>query len=220
MISRLQKLVFLLFLTPGFAFAGDAESGKTLYGTCVACHGANAEGNAALLAPGLAGQSESYLIRQLWDFKNDKRGADSNDTAGAQMRPMASVLADGEAIANVAAYLAALPANKPVATVDGDVENGEKHFTNKCGACHGGKGWGNEALFTPRLTVIGDTYLVRQVKNFQNGVRGAHEDAKFGKQMKMMSIVVTDQELNDIAAFLNAQSLRTPYSVRWLRLAE
>jgi hypothetical protein len=40
----------------------------------------------------------------------------------------------------------------------------------------------------------------------QRGVRGAHEDAKFGKQMKMMSIVVTDQELNDIAAFLNAQS--------------
>lgn len=206
MTSRLQKLVFLLLLSPGFALAGDAEAGKALYATCVACHGANAEGNAALLAPGLAGQSESYLIRQLWDFKNGKRGADSNDTAGAQMRPMAAVLADGEAIANVAAYLASLPANKPVATVDGDVDNGEKHFTNKCGACHGGKGWGNEALYTPRLTVIGDSYLVRQVKNFQKGVRGAHEDAKFGKQMKMMSIVVTDQELNDIAAFLNAQS--------------
>jgi cytochrome c oxidase subunit 2 len=56
------------------------------------------------------------------------------------------------------------------------------------------------------LTVVGDSYLVRQVKNFQTGVRGAHEDAKFGKQMKAMSILVTDQELNDIAAFLNEQS--------------
>ena len=70
----------------------------------------------------------------------------------------------------------------------------------------GGHGWGNEALFTPRLTVVGDVYLVRQVKNFQKGVRGAHEEAKFGKQMKMMSVLVTDQELNDIAAFLNEQS--------------
>ena len=69
MTSRLQKLVFLLLLSPGFALAGDAEAGKALYGTCIACHGANAEGNAALLAPGLAGQSESYLVRQLWDFK-------------------------------------------------------------------------------------------------------------------------------------------------------
>ena len=206
MTSRLQKLVFLLLLSPGLALAADAEAGKTLYGTCVACHGANAEGNAALLAPGLAGQSESYLIRQLWDFKNGKRGADSNDTAGAQMRPMALALADGEAIANVSAYLASLPANVPVATVEGDAENGQKQFTSKCGACHGGQGWGNEALYTPRLTVVGDSYLVRQVKNFQNGVRGAHEDAKFGKQMKMMSIVATDQELNDIVAFLNEQS--------------
>jgi len=44
MTSRLQKLVFLLLLSPGFALAGDAEAGKALYGTCVACHGANAEG--------------------------------------------------------------------------------------------------------------------------------------------------------------------------------
>ena len=206
MISRLQKLVFLLLLSPGLALAANAEAGKAVYGTCVACHGANAEGNSALLAPGLAGQSESYLVRQLWDFKNGRRGADPDDTAGAQMRPMAMALPDGEAIANVAAYLASLPANVPVATVDGDAENGQKQFTNKCGACHGGQGWGNEALYTPRLTVVGDSYLVRQVKHFQTGVRGAHEDAKFGKQMKAMSILVTDQELNDIAAFLNEQS--------------
>jgi len=206
MISRLQKLVFLLLLSPGLALAANAEAGKAVYGACVACHGANAEGNPALLAPGLAGQSESYLVRQLWDFKNGRRGADPDDTAGAQMRPMAMALPDGEAIANVAAYLASLPANVPVATVDGDAENGQKQFTNKCGACHGGQGWGNEALYTPRLTVVGDSYLVRQVKYFQTGVRGAHEDAKFGKQMKAMSILVTDQELNDIAAFLNEQS--------------
>jgi cytochrome c oxidase subunit 2 len=91
-------------------------------------------------------------------------------------------------------------------TVTGDVQNGQTLYTSKCGACHGGHGWGNEALFTPRLTVLGDVYLVRQVKNFQKGVRGAHEEAKFGKQMKMMSVLVTDQELNDIAAYLNEQS--------------
>jgi cytochrome c553 len=202
-----SRIFLFLALLPGFAAAaGNIESGEALYKTCIACHGANAEGNAALLSPGLAGQSESYMIRQLWDFKNGKRGTQEGDVAGAQMRPMAAVLADGQAIADVAAYLASLPPNKPPATIEGDAENGQKQFTSKCGACHGGKGWGNEALYTPRLTVVGDTYLVRQVKNFQTGVRGAHKEAKYGQQMKMMSILVTDQELNDIAAFLNAQA--------------
>ena len=206
MNSRPQKFVFLLFLLPGLALASNLDSGKALYDTCVACHGANCEGNAQLLAPGLAGQSESYLTRQIWDFKNRRRGAAPDDTAGAQMLAMADTLEDGSAVTNVATYLASPPANEPPATISGNVENGQKQFTSKCGACHGGQGWGNEALFTPKLTVIGDSYIIRQVENFQNGVRGVHQDAKYGKQMAMMAKVVSEQELNDIVAFLNEQS--------------
>lgn len=200
--------IFLLtaLILPGLAVAGDDVPGKAEFQTCIACHGANGEGNQALNAPGLAGQSESYLARQLWDFRSGKRGKEPGDTAGAQMLPMAEALPDGEAIANVAAYIAALPAAKPAATVEGDVVNGQKQFTSKCGACHGGQGWGNEALFTPRLTVIGDWYLIRQVSNFQESMRGVHEDSKYGKQMAMMAKTVTADELNDIAAFLNEQT--------------
>ena len=186
--------------------AGDAEAGKALYEPCIACHGPNAEGMPALNSPGLAGQSESYLMRQLWDFKKGNRGAAEGDTIGAQMRPMAMTLPDGQAIANLAAYLASLPPSKPAATVEGDTDNGRKLYTSKCGACHGGQGWGNEALYTPRLTSVGDAYLIRQVKNFQNGLRGAHKDAQYGKQMAMMAKVVTEDELLDIAAFLNEQA--------------
>jgi cytochrome c oxidase subunit 2 len=190
-------------LLPFAAQAGDAEAGKALYEPCIACHGPNAEGMPALNSPGLAGQSESYLMRQLWDFKKGNRGAAEGDTIGAQMRPMAMALPDGQAIANLAAYLASLPPSEPAATLDGDANNGQKLYTSKCGACHGGQGWGNEALYTPRLTIIGDAYLVRQVRNFQDGLRGAHQDAQYGKQMAMMAKVVTEDELLDIAAFLN-----------------
>ena len=192
-------------LLPFAAQAGDAEAGKALYEPCVACHGPNAEGMPELNSPGLAGQSESYLMRQLWDFKKGNRGAAEGDTIGAQMRPMAMALPDGQAIANVAAYLASLPPSKPAATIEGDTDNGRKLYTSKCGACHGGQGWGNEALYTPRLTTVGDAYLIRQVRNFQNGLRGAHKDAQYGKQMAMMAKVVTEDELLDIAAFLNEQ---------------
>ena len=196
----------IVVLLPVAAQAGDAEAGKALYTPCVACHGPNAEGMPALNSPGLAGQSESYLMRQLWDFKKGNRGAAEGDTIGAQMRPMAMALPDGQAIANVAAYLASLPPSKPAATIEGDADNGQKLYTSKCGACHGGQGWGNEALYTPRLTIIGDAYLIRQVNNFQDGLRGAHKDAQYGKQMAMMAKVVTEDELLDIAAFLNEQA--------------
>lgn len=205
MISRLQTLVFLLLLSPCFALAGDAEAGKALYGTCVACHGEHGEGNQALNAPGLAGQSESYLNRQLWDFKKGVRGKEPGDTAGAQMSPMAATLADGTAVADVAAYIASMPKVKPTATIEGNAENGQKQYVSKCGACHGGQGWGNEALYTPRLTVVGDWYLMRQVLNFQESMRGVHEDSKYGKQMAMMAKTVSEEELRDIAAFLNEQ---------------
>ena len=204
-LSLLSLIIAALLPTAALA-AGDAEAGKALYAPCVACHGANGEGNPALNSPGIAGQSESYLARQLWDFKKGNRGAAEGDTIGAQMRPMAMELPDGQAIASVAAYIASLPPSDPAATVEGDADNGRKLYTSKCGACHGGQGWGNEALFTPRLSIIGDAYLIRQVKNFQNGLRGAKQDAQYGKQMAMMAKVVTEEELVDIAAFLNEQA--------------
>jgi cytochrome c553 len=201
-------VVFIALVLPGLAFAiespaGDPEAGKAFYGACIACHGSDGQGNPTLNSPGIAGQSQSYLMRQLWDFKKGNRGAKPGDMFGAQMRPMAMALADGVAIANVAAYIAALPTTTPPATIDGDVANGEKQYISKCGACHGGQAWGNEALFTPRLTIIGDAYLIRQVQNFRSGLRGAFENAKYGQQMAMMAKTVSDEELNDIVAFLN-----------------
>ena len=203
MIRQLLVYLILAVSLTATALAADVEAGKKLYATCVTCHGPNAEGIATLNSPALAGQSESYMIRQLWDFKKGNRGAADGDTIGAQMRPMAMTLQDGEAIANVAAYLAALPPNKPPATVEGDAANGQTLFNSRCGACHGGKGWGNEVLHTPRLNSIGDSYLMRQVENFQDGLRGAHKDTHHGKQMAMMAKSVTTEELTDIAAFLN-----------------
>lgn len=190
-------------ITEAEAASAALDKGKALYTPCITCHGANGEGNAALNAPGIAGQSETYLVRQLWEFKKGLRGAEEGDLSGAQMRPMAMALPDGTAIANVAAYVSSMPATTPPATVEGDVANGEKQYVSKCGACHGGKGWGNEALYTPRLTMLGDAYLIRQVKKFQEGMRGTQDESTYGKQMALMAKAVSEEELNDIAAFVN-----------------
>lgn len=88
--------------------AGDPVKGKALYATCGACHGANAEGLEALNAPKLAGQEEWYIVRQLENFKSGARGSNPKDTYGMQMAPMAQILPDAQAMADVAAYIKTL----------------------------------------------------------------------------------------------------------------
>ena len=64
--------------------------------------------NKALNGPRLSGQHDWYLVRQLQNFKSGIRGGDSKDAFGAQMRPMAALLADEQAMKDIAAYIATL----------------------------------------------------------------------------------------------------------------
>lgn len=89
---------------------GDPVRGRQQFQLCVACHGPEGRGNAALGAPALAGRSDWYLLRQLADFRSGRRGAGSGDAFGAQMQGIASALADDAALEDVVAYIAALPA--------------------------------------------------------------------------------------------------------------
>jgi len=87
---------------------GDIAAGKTAYAICQACHGPTGGGNQALNSPGLTGQHDWYVVRQLKNFKAGIRGTKSGDTYGMQMRPMAMTLVNDEAIKNVAAFIATL----------------------------------------------------------------------------------------------------------------
>ncbi len=88
---------------------GNAEGGKATYDlVCVACHGDQAQGNAQLNAPKLAGQEPWYIARQLKNFKEGVRGSDQRDLFGMQMRPMALTLKGDQDIANIVAYISTL----------------------------------------------------------------------------------------------------------------
>ncbi len=84
---------------------GDPAKGAARYTTCSACHGARAEGNYALQAPALAGQSDWYLKRQLENFRGGLRGEHKQDTYGHQMVLMARSLQDEQSVNNLLAYL-------------------------------------------------------------------------------------------------------------------
>ncbi len=191
--------------TPKAEPAGNADAGKALYATCAACHGQNAEGMTNLNAPALAGQETYYVRQQLNNFRNDLRGVHENDAFGAQMAPMAKILADDEAVENVAAYISSLPAIKPEITVEGNVGNGENYYNMICGACHGKGAMGNEALFSPKLTGIQDWYLETQINNFRAGIRGTTEGDPHGAQMQQIAEAIPDdQTVKDVIAYINS----------------
>jgi cytochrome c oxidase subunit 2 len=183
------------------------ETAKTTYLACAACHGDTAQGNAELGAPALAGQGAEYLQRQLQHFKSGVRGGDPRDSQGAQMKAMAAPLTDGD-ILLLSEYLAALPQALPVAQSEGDLKNGNNYFQATCGACHGGKAEGNPGLNSPALVILDAAYLKSQYKNFQLGIRGAHPDDTYGRQMKMMSnSLPSDKDLDDVIAFIQSQAV-------------
>jgi cytochrome c oxidase subunit 2 len=182
---------------------GDATAGQAAYAVCAACHGANGEGNPALNAPKLSGQHAWYLKRELQNFKNGARGTGDRDVFGKIMAPMAATLADDAAIDNVVAYIKTLPDTPASPTVTTDVANGQRLYET-CAACHGPDGRGAQATNAPRLKGMSDWYLVHQLKNFKQGIRGGSPKDMYGPQMAALSEMLTsDSEMSDLVAYIN-----------------
>ena len=205
-MRTLIRSVVLLLITLSVSLsvnaAGNPDVGKQLYAICAACHGQNAEGVSALNAPANAGQDPWYMTRQLKNFKAGIRGAHPDDTFGAQMRPMAMVLASEEQIADVVAYITSLEPPEPPQTVAGDVELGKQAYET-CIPCHGEFGQGAQALDAPRLSNQHDWYIVRQLENFIAGIRGGHQNDIYGAQMRIMSqMLESDERVRAVAAYI------------------
>ncbi|MCR8921473.1 c-type cytochrome [Dasania sp. GY-MA-18] len=184
---------------------GDAQLGKALYATCGGCHGQQGEGNRAMNAPALSGQSASYMARQLVNFKQGIRGQHPKDSYGQQMAAMANLLADQSAIDHVVAYIQSLPKPQLTATIsNGDRQSGHGYFVN-CGACHGSQGEGNSALNAPALVGLDDWYIKRQLLNFKQGIRGTHNKDTHGRQMMLMARLLNDEQaIDDLLTYINS----------------
>jgi cytochrome c oxidase subunit 2 len=183
--------------------AGNAAIGAAQFAVCAACHGQKGEGVLAMNAPKIAGQSDWYLQRQIMNYKNGLRGVHQDDTFGQQMIGMVATLTNEAAVANVVAHIQTLPDDPAELTIEGDLEHGKKLY-NICAYCHGGDGMGRQALNAPRLAGSSDWYLARQLENFKEGVRGAHQKDYYGYQMGLLSQTLqNEQAINDVIAYIN-----------------
>jgi len=182
--------------------AGDPALGAASYAVCTACHGAQGEGLVALNAPKLAGQDPHYLKEQIRKYKAGIRGTHEDDLYGRQMQPMAMTLVNEAVIDNVIAYIGTMPDTSTPTTVTGDVEHGAELYS-VCANCHGADARGI-AMNAPRQAGMSDWYLLRQLENFKAGIRGGHPADLHGKQMKLMSQMLQDEQaMRDVVAYIN-----------------
>lgn len=203
----MKKWLVLLGLAAGFnhvSFAeGNPEAGKTKVAACAACHGN--DGNSALaLNPKLAGQHESYLVKQLHDFRLASRTGGAEGRNNAVMNGMAAGLSDQD-IADISAWFASqtmtsgeTPENVieqgQALYVGGDLERG----IAACVACHGPRGNGMGLAKFPDISGQHTDYIKSQLEQFRSGQRANDPNG----MMRDIAKKLTDEDIKILSQYI------------------
>jgi cytochrome c553 len=167
---------------------------------CSNCHGI--DGNpVSPNFPRLAGQTTTYIINQLSNFRSHQR----SDPAGYEyMWGISRSLTDAQ-IAGLAEYYSKQTPRKSAETADpAQLAAGKAIFENgvpeqnviACMACHGPKAQGMDAF--PRLAYQHADYIVKQLDVFQN------TQGRPGTPMEAVVHPLTGENKAAIAAYLQA----------------
>jgi len=186
---------------------GDIAAGAVKSATCVPCH--MADGNSvAPIWPKLAGQSASYMVKQLKDLKAKRR---EDPTMG----PQAALLTEQE-MRDLAAYfstqvIAPGSSNQPALLNAGEQLYRKGRIKARiiaCTGCHGQNGKGNHGLLqsigaspvaeAPAIGGQHAMYVVKQIKAFRDGTR----TNDVGKTMHNLAKEMSDDEIAAVAEYI------------------
>lgn len=176
-------------------FKPDLVKGEASFGAvCAACHGA--DGNSGTPAyPKLAQQHPEYLVKQLQEFKSDKRN-------NAIMKGFASALSE-EDMKNIAYWVTTKKAKPGFAKEKELVSLGEKIYRGgiadrqvpACAGCHSPNGAGIPSQY-PRLSGQHAEYAATQLTSFRDGVR------KNSLQMSQVAAKLNDREIKAVSDYI------------------
>lgn len=169
-------------------------AGKEKSVACASCHGADGNSPVAMY-PKLAGQSASYLVKQLKEFKSGTRKS-------SMMAPMASSLSEQDMV-EISSYFAA----QKLSVVDtkgsdigkklyfgGDV----KHKITACVACHGANGKGMNKAGFPTIAGQNEAYLKKELRKFKNGQR----NNDYNTMMQSVAAKLSKEDINELSKFI------------------
>ncbi|MGK0374143.1 MAG: cytochrome c oxidase subunit 2 [Arenicella sp.] len=84
-----------------------------------------------------------------------------------------------------------------------DTGAGKDIYTSTCVACHGIAADGNDAVGAPALAGQHQSYLARQLANYNQAIRGSDKADRYGQQMvAMATLVKTPESQANVSAYL------------------
>ncbi len=169
-------------VTAATAYAADDIEAKAEL--CAACHGQNGVPSDPKTIPTIWGQQQSYLVKQLHDFR-------SGDRESPIMSPIAKSLAQ-EDLRKLAAYFAAKGWPVQSAAASAPPPSG----IAQCQPCHQRNFEGGPPA--PRLAGLSYEYLVAAMRSFAAGERTNNGD------MPKFMQALTDSERDAMARYLSA----------------
>ena len=182
--------IFSTIVGAGFGFAVTAmpahaaDDIEAKAQTCATCHGQNGVPTDPKAIPIIWGQQQSYLVKQLRDYRNGERD-------NSIMSPIAKSLAQ-EDIRKIAVYFAAKSwPTQRAASTSASPPNG----IAQCQPCHQPNFEGGPPA--PRLAGLSYEYLVATMRNF-----AADERTNNGDMPKFMH-ALTDSERDAMARYLS-----------------
>lgn len=185
---------------------GDAKAGEAKAAVCGACHGM--DGNSALaMYPKLAGQNESYTVRQLAQFKNGQRN-------NAIMLPFASTLSDQD-MHDLGAFFASKQAT-PGQTDEAYVARAQALYragdaklgVPACMACHGPSGRGMAGSAYPQVAGQWSEYVSAKLTEWRAGTTWG--DDEHAKIMPEIAKRLGEKDIAALASYM--QGLHTAQS--------
>ncbi len=197
----MNKLLISLLISigvSGTAMAqGDAAAGQKKAAVCFGCHGADGNSTAPTF-PKLAGQSQTYTVKQLKDIKGGARPSpmmvgfaaglsdqDMKDLAAffSTQQVKSGVVADADLVAKGKAIYSAGLQDKGVAA---------------CVACHAPAGVGNDLAGFPAVKGQHAVYVVGQLKAFRDGGRANDPSG----MMRDIAGKMSDDEIKAVSAYI------------------
>ena len=198
--------LLLTFFSSFVIAAGNAEVGQVKSGTCMGCHGLAGNSNIPSF-PKLAGQGESYLIKQLQYFKSGERN-------NAMMNGVASLLSE-EDMMDIAAYYSIQTTSENSAKGDAEtIELGRKIYVGgkvdgqvtACIACHGPQGLGIPSAGFPALSYQHADYTASQLRAFRqysiNEQTGSTDVYRVNAMMNSVAKGLTNEEIDALSQYI------------------
>ena len=194
---RALALVVLATVAHSTFAEGSVARGENLTATCVACHAG--DGNSMVgTFPNIAGQHESYLLKQMREMKAGERDV-------GLMVGILDTLSDQD-LQDLAAYYATK--DPGVGAADPELaEAGEAIYRAgiprkgiaACSACHLPAGNGNGPAVFPALSGQWTEYTEAQLKHFRSGARANDGDSQM---MRLVARDMSDDEIAAVASYI------------------